>query len=55
MNTIYHAIASLLWSIYLKIEARRNLITPDLYTDRTGLLCTIYDTGNVITFGVRHE
>jgi len=55
MDTLYHAIARLLWHIYLKIEARRKLITPDLYLDRSVQLCTIDDTGNVITFGAHHD
>lgn len=55
MDTLYHAIARLLWSIYLKIEARRPIITPDLYLDRSGKLCTIDDTGKVITFGARRH
>lgn len=55
MDTLYHAISRLLWHIYLTIEANRNIITPDLYLDRTGQLCTIDDTGQVITFGARHD
>jgi hypothetical protein len=55
MNTIYHAIARLLWHIYLMIERRNHLITPDLYLDRNGLLCTVTADHKVIRFGVRHE
>ncbi len=55
MNTIYHAIARLLWHIYLTIERRRPITPPDLYIDRQGRACTIDAAGNLITFGVRHD
>ena len=54
MDTLYHAIARLLWHIYLTIASRRPIVTPDLYLDRSGQLCTI-DDGQVIAFGARHD
>lgn len=51
---MYTLIDRLLWRIYSLIYRRRRM-PPDLYLDRSGHLCTIDQTGRVITFGVRHD